>query len=81
MRREKSSIKAVISIPYTHNSELVRRIKENEIMMEKMTGVRIKIEEKTVTQLEKVLTKSNTWSGRDCERERCLMCTTRAVSG
>ena len=58
-RKQQSSVKAVISVPYTPNSELARRLKENEKMMEKMTGLKIKIEEKIGIQLEKVLTKSN----------------------
>ena len=56
-------VKAVIFIPYTHNSELARLLKENELLMEKITGVRMKIEEKTGIQLENELCRSNPWSG------------------
>ena len=55
-------------------------LKENELHMEKMTGVRIKIEE-TGTQLVNVLCKGNPWSGQDCRRVDCMMCRTRKELG
>ena len=73
-----TTVKVVmITVPYTLNSELARRLKENEFLMEKLTGVRLKIEGKSGAQLVNILSKSNPWSGQDCKRDGCLMCTRR----
>ena len=69
--------KAVMFIPYTPNSELAKELRKVEDMMEAMSGMRIKIVEKTGVQLKRILVKTNPWAGTDCLREDCLPCQTR----
>ena len=74
-------VKSVIFVPYTPGSKLAKLLRENEQQLEKMTGNRVKIQERTGIQLEKMLTKSNPWSGEQCNREECLLCETKMVTG
>ena len=71
------AVKAVMFIPYTAHSELAVRMRENEEKMEKMTGYRLKIDEKGGTKLIDLLHKANPWAGQDCSRDRCLLCTSK----
>ena len=80
-RGNNSEVRAVIFVPYTPGSKLAKELRQNEELMEKLTGVRIKIQERTGIQLEKLLTKSNHWAGEDCLRAECLMCETRLETG
>ena len=80
-RKNKKDPKAVIFVPYTHNSILAKELRKVEETMEMLTGTRIKIVEKAGMQLKQLLVKSNPWAGRDCEREECLVCQTREESG
>ena len=52
-------------------------MREEEEMMERITGYRLKIVERAGDSLEGLLHKSNPWSGADCARERCLLCATK----
>ena len=76
-----SNVKAVIFVPHTEGSVLAKALRELEELMFKITGYRIKIQERAGTPLERILHKSNPWSGQDCMRESCLLCTTKAVTG
>jgi hypothetical protein len=73
--------KAVMFIPYTPNSELAKELRKVEDMMEAMSGMRIKIVEKTGVQLKRILVKTNPWAGTDGLREDCLPCQTREETG
>ena len=70
-------VKAVMVVPHTKNSELARRYRKNEFAMEKITDWRFKIVERTGRKVQDILTTSNPWKGKDCERERCLHCDTK----
>ena len=73
--------KAVLFVPHTEGSCLAKALRELENMLEKMTGYRIKIQERAGEPLERILTKSNPWAGKDCERENCLLCATKIMTG
>ena len=49
--------------------------------MEHITNVRFKFEEKAGVQLSRMISKTDPWAGRDCEREACLQCETRLETG
>ena len=65
--------KAGTLVPYTHNSALVKELRQVEDVMEKLTGTRLKIVEKAGIQLTRILVKSNPWSGSNCQREESLI--------
>ena len=76
----KSKIKAVMFVPYARGSRLAKKLRENEATMEKITGYRFKIVERSGTKLEHVLHQSNPWAGEDCGREACLLCQTKKAT-
>ena len=56
-------------------------MREHENEMEKHTGYKIKIVERSGRSLKRILTKSNPLGGEDCGREGCLLCQTKAATG
>ena len=64
-------------MPYTKGGRLAKDLREHELTMEKITGYRLKIVERAGEKLENILHKSNPWSGVDCNRDNCLLCTTK----
>ena len=74
-------VKAVMFVPYTKHSELANRLRENEEKMESMSGYRMKIVERGGSKLVDILHKANPWAGEDCQRKRCLLCTTKQMEG
>jgi hypothetical protein len=80
-QKQRCQTKSVIFVPQTKNSELAKRLREHENEMEKHTGYRIKIVERSGRGLNRILTKSNPWGGEDCGREGCLLCQTKAAAG
>ena len=65
-------------VPQTEGGELARRLRETEQELEKQSGFRIKIVEKTGQKLMDLLHKADPWQGQDCERPQCILCTTKA---
>ena len=80
-KRGKSKIKAVMFVPYTHGRRLAKKLREAEISLEELTGYRLKIVERGGRKLEDLLHRSNPWEGKDCERQNCLPCQTKLVTG
>ena len=62
-QQPKGQNKSVIFVPQTKHSELAKRLRENEIDMEKHTGYKIKIVERSGRGLNRILTNSNPWGG------------------
>ena len=79
--KTKSKIKAVMVVPFTKNSELAKRYRQNEYRMEDITDYRMKITERVGVKLVDMLTSSNPSKGQDCEREKCEMCNTKERTG
>jgi hypothetical protein len=73
--------KAVMFVPYTPNSGLAKELRKVEDMMEIMSGMRMRIVEKTGVQLKRILVKTNPLAGADCLRDDCLPCQTRGETG
>ena len=76
--KKRSQVKAVMFVPYTKGSKLAKKLRENEEAMEKVTGYRLKIVERSGIKIENLLTKSNPCSGEECSRVGCLLCKTKA---
>ena len=72
---------AVMFVPFTARGELARRLRDAEAQLERQTGYRIKIVERTGTKIEDLLHRSNPWQGQDCKREKCLLCMTKVRTG
>ena len=75
---EKTVTRAVMFVPFTPNSELAKLLRENEEQLEKITGTKLKIVERTGVKLVDLLTRSNPWQGYDCTRLNCLLCYTKS---
>lgn len=65
---------AVIFVPRTHNGALATSLKEKEEELNRVIRRRVKVVEKTGTQPQHILTKSDPWGSPSCEREDCLVC-------
>ena len=76
-QESESKIKAVMFVPYTPGSILAKKLRENEENLAKITQTKVKIVERTGTQLQHLLTRSNPWKGIDCTRKNCLLCFTK----
>ena len=79
-KKSEAKIKSVMFVPYTPGSQLAKMLRENEEKLAKVTKNRMKIVERTGTQLQHVLTKANPWKGEDCERTNCLLCNTKLLT-
>ena len=82
LRREKRNwinpkAKAVMFLPYTHNSQLAKNMREAESKLLELTGYQLKVVERCGMKLEDLLRKSDPWVGMDCLRETCLHCRTK----
>ena len=73
----KSNIKSVLFVPFTQGSKLAKKMRDSELKLEEMTGYRLKIVERGGTKLEDILIKKNLWAGDCCDREACLLCSTK----
>jgi hypothetical protein len=80
-QKQRCQTKSVIFVPQTKHSELAKRLRVHENEMEKHTGYRIKIVERSGRGLNRILTKVNPWGGKDCGRGGCLLCQTKAATG
>ena len=74
-------VKAVMFVPYTAGSKLVKSLRDAEEKLGSLTGYRFKMVEKAGDKLENLLTKSNPWQGMDCGRPQCLLCQTKQKTG
>ena len=76
-QKPENNPKAVMFVPYTHGSVLIKKLRENEEKIAKFTKHKIKLVERAGIKLQDVLTKSNPWKGEDCQRTNCLLCHTK----
>ena len=79
--KERNRIVAVMFVPYTPKGELAKRLREVEMDMEKHTGNKLKIIERSGTKLIDLIHKSDPWEGQDCGRENCILCETKQRTG
>ena len=80
-RHGKNKNKSVLFVPYTNGSVLAKRLREAEENLLKSTGYKLKIVERGGTKLEDLLHKSDPCQGQDCERQDCLLCSTKQRTG
>ena len=74
------SIKSVMFVLFTKNSELARRFRANEENLFNLTRTRVKIVERAGVKLQDLLRTSNPWKGADCGRQNCLICLTKQLT-
>ena len=77
----KNKTKAVLFVPYTNGSVLAKRLREAEENLLHSTGYKLKIVERGGSKLEDLLHKSDPCQGQDCERQGCLLCSTKLITG
>ena len=78
---KEKKVKAVMFVPYTPGSELAKRLRKAEEMIQDMTGYRLKIVERAGLKLQDALTKADPWQGMNCDRDGCLLCLTKTRTG
>ena len=74
-------IKSVVFIPHTKDSILAKELRNKELEIQKITGNRMKIVEKSGNKLEDILTSTDPWKGADCGRSNCFLCNTKNLTG
>ena len=80
--KEKASVvKAAMFVPYTHHSKLAKCLRELEFSLENIIGHRLKVVEKAGNKLQDLLTSSNPWKGKMCDRPDCMLCDTKTRTG
>ena len=79
--KKAGNVKAVLFVPHTQNSELAKRLRENENTLENVTGNRVKVVERAGVKIQDILTGNNPWKGQDCGRENCFLCSTKLLTG
>ena len=67
-------MKSVLFVPHTPGSELAKRLRREEERVSSVAGYRVKIVERTGSQIRRMLCKKNPFSGLPCGREKCLSC-------
>ena len=60
---------------------VARRLHEVETDIEKQTGNKLKIVERSGVKLIDLLHRSDPWEGKDCERNGCILCRTKQKTG
>ena len=70
----KAEIRSVLFVPSTKGGDLARRLRKEEEKMTELTGYRVKIVEKSGTQVRRTLCRKNPWAGSNCQREKCMVC-------
>ena len=69
-----TEIRSVLFVPRTKGGELARRLRNEEEKMAEITGYRVKIVEKSGSQVRRTLCSKNPWAGSKCQRENCMVC-------
>ena len=72
MVSSKKLLKALMVVPYSVDSGLVKEIREGEYDFERLNGLRCKIAEKAGKTIQDILTTLDPWRGQDCLRDACL---------
>ena len=72
-----SVFKAAMFVPCTPHSTLAKELRELEFGLEKIIGYRLKIVERAGDKLQDLITSSNPWKGKLCERNDCMLCETK----
>ena len=67
--------RTVIFVEHTTGGELAKRMRETLSRIEKMMGFRIKVVERSGTQIKDLFSLTNVWGGIPCDRKECITCT------
>ena len=76
----KIQVTSVIFVPHTRGSSLAKQLRESEEKLYSATKTRVKIVERAGVKLQEMLTQSDPWKGKDCERDGCLLCNTKILT-
>ena len=67
-------LQGILFVPHSEKSELSKRIRSKLEMLEQLSGLSIRVVERTGEKLEDILHKSNPWEGEHCGRKGCNFC-------
>ena len=68
-------IKSVIFVPRTGSTALCKRLRAEEQNLSRITGYGVKVQERSGTQLRKILCNGKTaWNDVQCQRPWCMVC-------
>ena len=62
-------------VKHTTGGELAKRMREALSRIEKKMGFRIKVVERSGTQIKDLFSLTNVWGGIPCDRKECITCT------
>ena len=73
-------VASVLSVQRTSNGVLAAAIREEETIISKQAGYRVKIVERAGKKLRELLVKSDPFGGGDCMRKGCRPCLSKAIT-
>ena len=71
---KKIPLVSVMFVPYTPNSQLLKKLKQAESKVTALTGDKVKHVERAGTKLRYLLISSDPWSNVKCNKIKCLVC-------
>ena len=78
--QKRMEVAGVLFAPRTDGGRLVERLRQQEEIISKQCGHRVKIVERAGSKLQDLLTRSDPFTGGDCGRPKCYPCLGKAVS-
>ena len=73
-KSKKIPLVSVMFVPYTPNSQLLKKLKQAESKVTAITGDKVKHVERAGTKLRHLLISSDPWSNVKCNKLKCLVC-------
>ena len=73
-------IASLLFVARTEGGTLAEALREEEAVISKQSGYRVKIVERAGKKLSEVLVRSGPFAGKDCTREDCRPCLSKAVT-
>ena len=67
-------MRTVLFVEHTPGGELAKRLRGTIARLEGILGFRVKIVERTGTQIKDLFPLTNIWEGNTCGREDCVPC-------
>ena len=71
---EEIKTRSVIFVEHTREGGLAKQLREQLMRIEPMMGFRLKVVERSGTQLKDMFSLTNVWGGTQCGREDCTTC-------
>ena len=74
VEKKEEKFQTVIFVQHTKHSRMAANIREKLKELEKVGRIKVKIVERCGTKIVDLITKSNLWGDKDCERDDCWSC-------